>query len=65
MATAGARPSRHGAVVQIFLNKITLTMSVECQFVDRVDVARWYLGRLSLQLLPFVSNKHLISLSVC
>ena len=27
------------------------------------DVARWILGRLSLQLLPLVSNKHPISLS--
>ena len=27
----------------------------------RVDVARWRLGRLLLQLLPLVSNKHLIS----
>ena len=26
------------------------------------DVARWILGRLSLQLLPLVSNKHPISL---
>ena len=26
------------------------------------DVAKWILGRLSLQLLPLVSNKHPISL---
>ena len=30
----------------------------------RVDVAGWYLGWLFLQLLPLVSNKHLISLSL-